>query len=273
MNIGSKKMKFILLYLSLFSLCFCDYKQLKKHSSVKVIPDTKVYLDLNSFEIGDLISIEIEMNLFFGGNKKAYTFQIGQVPASTYYDSDCWSNLQSVTNRNASCSNSEKCTFKWEEIKKEGNKYIYITTPAPFDDFYTFWGEKIKIKNPGGELSAGAIVGIVFGVIAFIVILVILIVCCCCCGQNRQCCLCCSCCNCCCCKKMYYGTTIQANVVPVQQPVYPQPVPVVPVTPVAPVTPATPYYPTPAPAYPATGPAYPQYNQSQPYTSARVIHN
>ena len=68
---------------------------------------------------------------------------------------------------------------------------------------------------------------------------------------------------------MYYGATIQASI-PIQQPVYPQPVPVVSVTPVAPVTPA---YPTPAPAYPITGPVYPQgYNQSQPYTSARVIH-
>jgi len=265
-------MKFILLYLSLFSLCFCQYKQLKKHSSVKVEPDTKVYLDLNSFKTGDLISFEIEMNLFFGGDKKLYEFKIGQVPASSYYESTYWNTLQTVRNRNVSCDFDDVCTFKWEEIKKEGNNYIYIITPTPFSGFFSTWGEKIKIKNLGGELSAGAIVGIVFGVIAFIAILVILIVCCCCCGQNKQCCLCCSCCNCCCCKKTYSGTTIQASI-PVQQPVYPQPVPVVPVTPVAPVTPSTPYYPTPAPVYPATGPAYPQYNQSQPYTSARVMHN
>ena len=54
-------MKFILLILSLFSFSLCQYIQLKKHSSVKVKPGTKVYLDLSSFEIGELISFEIEM--------------------------------------------------------------------------------------------------------------------------------------------------------------------------------------------------------------------
>jgi len=273
-------MKFILLILSFFSLSFCQYKELKKHSSVNVAPDTKVYLDLSSFKTGDLISFEIEMDLFFGGNTKFYEFYIDQVPASSYHDPTYWNNLRKVKNGNVSCDSSSECTFKWEEIKEEESTYIYINPPAPFSDFYTFWDKKIKIKNLGGELSAGAIVGIVFGVIAFIAILVIIIVCCCCCSKNNQCCLCCSCCNCCCCKKTNYVTVIQANT-PIQQPVYPQPVPIAPVTPVVPVTPVTPVYPnpapvypTPGPVYPATGPAYPQgYNQSQPYTSARVMHN
>jgi hypothetical protein len=267
-------MKFILLILSFFSLSFCQYKKLKKHGSVKVAPETKVYLDLSSFVVGDLISFEIELELFFGGNKNFYEFSIGQVPASSYYDSNYWNSLHRVRNGNASCDDRDKCIFTWEEIKKEGSTYIYIIPPAPFDNYYSFWEKKIKIKNLGGGLSTGEIVGIVFGVIAFIAIFVVLIVCCCCiCQKNNGCCLCCACCDCCCCKKMYYGTTIQASI-PIQpvypQPVYPQPVPVVSVTPVAPVTPA---YPTPAPAYPITGPVYPQgYNQSQPYTSARVIH-
>ena len=267
-------MKFILLILSLFSLSICQYKELKKHSSVKVAPETKVYLDLSSFVTGDLISFEIEMDLFNGGNTNYYEFFIGQVPASSYYDSTYWNNLRRVKNGNVSCDFDDVCTFTWEEIKREGSTYIFIYPPAPYSNFYTFWDEKIKIKNLGGGLSSAAIVGIVFGVIAFIAILVLIIVFCCCCRQNNQCCFCCRCCDCCCCKKMYYGATIQASI-PIQQPVYPQPVypqpvPVVSVTPVAPVTPA---YPTPAPAYPITGPVYPQgYNQSQPYTSARVIH-
>ena len=261
-------MKFILLILSLFSLSICQYKELKKHSSVKVAPQTKVYLDLSSFKTGDLISFEIEMNLFYGGNTNYYEFFIDQVSVSSYYDSTYWNNLRRVKNGNVSCNIHDECTFTWEEIKREGSTYIFIYPPAPYSSFYTFWDEKIKIKNLGGGLSSAAIVGIVFGVIAFIAILILIIVFCCCCRQNNQCCLCCRCCDCCCCKRMYYGATIQASI-PIQ-PVYPQPVPVVSVTPVAPVTPA---YPTPAPAYPITGPVYPQgYNQSQPYTSARVMH-
>ena len=55
-----------LLFLLSLSLIFCQsYKELKKHSSVKVIPDTKVYLNISSFEVVELISFEIEMNLFF----------------------------------------------------------------------------------------------------------------------------------------------------------------------------------------------------------------
>ena len=43
-----------------------NYTQLKKHSSVKVIPDERVYFDISSFEVGDLITIEIIMDLWHG---------------------------------------------------------------------------------------------------------------------------------------------------------------------------------------------------------------
>ena len=241
-------MMFILLILSLLSLCFCEYKELKKHSSVKVIPDTKVYLDIKNFEIGDLISFEIKMDLFYGSETSFYEFYIDQVPASTYYDSTYWNNLRRVKNTDVSCNSRRDCTFKWEETKKEGNTYIYIIPPAPFWGFYSLWGNKIKIKHLGGKLSVGTILGIVFGVIAFIVILIVLIsLCCCFCPQNSRCCLCCQGCNCCCCRRRYYGANI-----PYSQPVYPAPVPVpVPV-------PATPIYPTPTPVYSVPGEIYPQ---------------
>ena len=248
---------FILLILSLLSLICCDYKELKKHSSVKVIPDTKVYLDLSNFETGDLISFEIEMDLFYGNQTSFYEFYIDQVPASSYYDPTYWSNLRRVKNANVSCESDNECTFKWEEIKKEGNNYIFIITPEPYSSFYSFWDEKIKIENVGGKLSVGAIIGIVFGVIAFIVILVVLISCCCCyCSQtNNRCSLCCPCCNCCCCKRIYYPTTIHANI-PYQQPVYPAPVPVPVPVPVAPAYNPAPVYPVPGQVYPQAQPFY-----------------
>lgn len=256
-------MMFNLLFIFLFSLSFCQYEKLKKHSSVKVAPNTKVYLDLSDFDTGDLISFEIEMDLFFGSSSEtnAYEFYIDQVPATSYYDPNYWNNLRKVNNANVSCESGDDCTFSWEEIKKEGNTYIYIIPPEPFTDFYTFWGEKIKIKNIGGKLAAGAIVGIVIGVIAFIVILIVLISCCCCVfSQNKRCCLCCQCCNCCCCKKTSYGVVVQANV-PYQQPVYQTPVAVNPVYP----APA----PAPAPVYPVTGQVYSQgYTSNQPPYSA-----
>jgi hypothetical protein len=215
-----EKMMFILLILSLLSLGFCEYKKLSKYSSVKVAPKVNVYLDLSSFKTGDLISLEIGMDLFFGGNTKTYEFYIDQVPASSYYDSKYWNSLRKVKNSNVTCSRGDYCTFTWEEIKKEESTYIYIIPPEPFSDFYTFWGYKIKIINTGG-LSTGEIVGIVLGVVGFLVILGIIIYC-------------------CCYRKRYYGIEVPANNT-VQQPAYQPPVQ---------------NYQSPGPIYQPPGPAY-----------------
>ena len=52
--------------LSLYILTSCQkYSQLKKHSSVKVAPLTRVYFDTKDFQTGELISLEIKMDLFF----------------------------------------------------------------------------------------------------------------------------------------------------------------------------------------------------------------
>jgi hypothetical protein len=239
-------MLILLLILSLLSLSCCEYKELKKHSSIKVIPNTNVYLDLSKFKTGDLISFEIKMDLIFAIDTSFYEFYIEQVQVSSYYDSTYWEHLRKVKNANVSCDIHKDCTYKWEEIKKEGSTYIYIIPLAPYPEFYSFWGKQIEIKQVGGGLSVGAIVGIVLGVIAFIVILVILISCCCCyCSHNSRSCLCCQCCNCCCCRRRYYGANIAYS-----QPVYPAPVPVP--VPVAPV------YPTPTQVYPVPGQVYPQ---------------
>lgn len=164
-----KKIAIFLFFL--IAIVLCDYKKLSKYSSVSVIPDTKVYLDISSFETGELISLEFKMDLFFGDDRKSYKFQIDQVPASTYYDYKYWNNLRTVVNKNVTESSGGVCIFKWEEIKKSGNTYIYINVPAPFDDFYSFWGNKIKITNTGG-LSDGEIAGIVIGIMVPIIILV-----------------------------------------------------------------------------------------------------
>lgn len=58
-------MVFILIFLSLLSLRFCQYKKLPKYSSVKVSAETKVYLDLSYFKVDDIISLEIEIDYFF----------------------------------------------------------------------------------------------------------------------------------------------------------------------------------------------------------------
>ena len=243
---------FLFLSFLLFSSTFCQYKELSKHGSVKVIPETKVYMDISSFKTGELISFEITMDLFYGSSDTdSYTFKIDQVPASNYYDPDCWNNLRIVTNKNVTKSGDDY-TFSWEEIKQEGKNYIYIFPPAPFPDFYTFWGEKIKITNLGGGLSTGAIIGIVLGVIFFIIILIILIFVCCYCCKCGNCCLCCRCCSCCpCCRR--YNYNVQVN-----QPIYPQPVYSQPAYP-QPVYPQPVY---PQPVYPQ--PAYPQPAYSQP---------
>ena len=218
----------------------CDYTKLSKYSSVTLPPDRRVYLDISSFEIGELITFEIKMDLFFGDSycKSSYEFYIGQVPANIYYDSYYWNNLPKVTTTSVTCSSSSVCIFTWEEIKKSGNNYIYILTPAPFDNFYSFWEKEIKISNTGG-LSAGEIAGIVIGSIVFVGGIITLILACYCCKHHLSCgefCPCCACCT-CCGNSVIIGMKYPINQPPVigsypapapqivfNQPVYPQPV-------------------------------------------------
>lgn len=232
-----EKTMFILLILSSLSLGLCEYEKLSKYSSVKVKPDTNVYLDLSSFNVGELITLEIRMDLFFGDTRSYYTFSIDQVPASNYYETSYWNNLRTVKNSNVTCSSSEYCTFTWEEIKKQGNNYIFIKTPAPFSNFYSFWGNKIKIVNTGG-LSTGEIVGIVFGVIGFIVIVGVIVYF-------------------SCLRKRYSTLDIQSNST-VPQPYQTTTPPV--------YQPTVPVYQPPNPAYPPSVPVYQPPNPVQPYS-------
>ena len=231
----------IIILLSFISIA-CEYKKLAKYSFVRVAPDTKVYLDISSFEIGELITFEIKMDLFFGSSdcESSYEFYIGQVPAKDYYDSFYWNSLPNVTSRNVTCSH-HVCIFTWDEIKKSGNNYIFIIPPTPFDSFYSFWENKIKISNTGG-LSAGAIAGIVIGSIAFIGGIITLILVCYCCKHHLSCgefCPCCACCTCCFCG----NSAIIGMKYPINQPV---------------ITPVIGTYPAPVPQVVYNPPVYPQ---------------
>ena len=225
----------IVLYLSLIILIHCyDYKELKKHSSVKVPPDTRVYFDLSKFDVGESIEFEITMDLSNGGYRNKYDFKIDQVSAISYI-SDNWASLPQETSRDVSCKSGGECTFSWEETKEVGKDYIYIIPHTP----YPGYSKKIEIEHLGGGLSAGAIAGIVIGCIVFVAIIVILISCCCCrCNPGCQtscysCCPCCHCCS-CCCPRVQYGiggavrpgfiTGPTAVPVAVATPIYPPPV-------------------------------------------------
>ena len=128
------------------------FEELPKYDTIKVIPDTRVYLDISSFEVGRSIYIEFTMDLFFSKiSKDSYTFQIGQVPSKYKDDYSYWSNLPTVTTKNVSSTEKgvKDYTYLWVEIKKPGMNYLYIIPPEPYKDFYTFWKNKIKIKNIG----------------------------------------------------------------------------------------------------------------------------
>ena len=79
--------------------------------------------------MGKLITFEISMDLFLSHeNTISYTFQIEQV------DSWYWNNLRTVINNKVNGSKSNRIS-KWEEIKQEGKKFIYIILPTPFESF------------------------------------------------------------------------------------------------------------------------------------------
>ena len=114
-------MKKLFIILSSIILSLCSYRELTKGDFINVIPGTNVYFDISSFDEGDTISFELEMDLDYGPpiSRTEYQLGIGQVSATIYTDSSCWSNLQTVTNKNVTCDISHVCTFKWEEKKSQ----------------------------------------------------------------------------------------------------------------------------------------------------------
>ena len=113
-----ESMIIILLILSLLSSSFCGFRELPKNGQIRVIPDTEVYLDLSSFKVGDLITINITINLFFAKSRDTYSFYIDQVPASSWDNYSYWTNLTKVKYIDES-SVSGNCKFKWEEKKRK----------------------------------------------------------------------------------------------------------------------------------------------------------
>ena len=140
----------VLLYFLIGIISCFQFIELPRYDTIEVIPNTKVYLDISSFEVGQSIYLEFTLDLFFCKEAKdKYTFQIAQVNTKYKDDYKYWSKLPNVTTRNVT-SLSKDYTFSWVEIKKEGMNYIFINPPEPYDKFYTFWRNKIIIKNTGG---------------------------------------------------------------------------------------------------------------------------
>ena len=141
-------MQKLFIILSSIILSLCSYKELSKGDTINVIPRTNVYFDISSFDVGETISFEFEMDLFFGDpiTRTQYQFEIGQVSTASYSDSYYWSHLMAVTNKNVTCDSIHICTFTWEEKKQTGNTYIFIYPPEPYTGFYSSLGEKIKIN-------------------------------------------------------------------------------------------------------------------------------
>ena len=178
----------IFLLILFLSFTYEAYEKLPQYDSINVIPDTKVYIDMSSFNNGSLISIEIGLDFIHSPSytyKHTYTYKIGQVAASTFYDPIAWNNLPYVNNSNVTCDSSEYCIFRWEEIKSSGNNFIYILPPAPYNSYYSLYSKKIKIsmikeeEEEGKEKSkrpnALGIVGIVFGCIGIISLIISII--------------------------------------------------------------------------------------------------
>ena len=166
----------IILSIILISSSAFEYQKISKYSSSKVKPGTRVYIDISSFKTGELIKLELSMDQFWSpyNTKYSYTFNIGQKYATNIEYDSYWTYLNSVTNRNYTCSGFY-CYYPWNEIKQAGTNYILIIPLEPFTGFYSNHGELIKVNHLGG-LSAGAIVGIVFGCIGGFVLLIAVII-------------------------------------------------------------------------------------------------
>ena len=139
----------LLFYLISIISCY-KLQKLPKYDVIDVSPDTRVYLDISSFNVSESINLEYTMNLIFSlESKDNYTFQIGQVFCEDYHDYRCWRNLPTYINENVTESDKFTYTFSWTEIKQEGMNYIFTIPPAPYESF-NFYRLKITIKNTGG---------------------------------------------------------------------------------------------------------------------------
>ncbi len=202
----------ILTFFLLPQLFFCQIlKELKKYDSLKVIPDTKIYLDVSTFNDYEQVCFEITMDLFFASDqeRQEYKFYLEQVSFTTHPSPSYWDKLPQVVATDKE-GYDDDITFKYDVVKQPGSTYIYIKTPEPFEDYYNFWEKKIKIKNAGGP---GNVLAIVLGIVIPIIIIIIIIIICC--VYSR--------------RKRYYANGVQ-RVIPqavyVQtnpvQPIYPQ---------------------------------------------------
>ena len=107
----------LLFYLISIISCY-KLQKLPKYDFIDVFPDTRVYLDVSSFDVGESINLEYTMNLIFSlESKDNYTFQIGQVSCEDYDDYRCWRNLPTYTNENVTESRGFNYTFSWTEIR------------------------------------------------------------------------------------------------------------------------------------------------------------
>ena len=195
----------IYLLLFLISSSFESYQELPKFGSVEALPDSKVYINISSYSIGELIFLEfgVDYSTYYSFDKNyRYDMKIGQVSASNHYDQKEWNSLTSFTNENRTCNSRKYCIFTWEEIKQKGNNFIYILPSEPYSGYYSNDGKKIKIsmieegkkkeeekkeqegtkesdvkkEEQGGKgLGAGAIVGIVFGCVGIISLIISII--------------------------------------------------------------------------------------------------
>ena len=162
----------------LFPAFFCQIlKELKKYGSLKVVPGTKLYLDISTFKDGEAICFEITMDLFFAETElqeRQYQFYLSQVSFTTHPDNSYWdTDLPQVTATDKE-GELDETKFKYDVIKQAGSTYIYIKLPAPFTHFYTIYENKIKIKNAGGSnLNAlGTVLGIIIPLIIIIAIII-----------------------------------------------------------------------------------------------------
>ena len=186
--------------------------------------------------------------------QQQYQFFLSQVsftshPENSYWDTD----LDQVTATDKE-GDTDKTTFKYDVNKQPGSTYIYIKLPTPFPDFYTFWGNTIKIKNAGGSNLSVLIIVLAIILPIIIIITIIIIICCCCIRRKR-----------------YYAGRIQPIPVVTPQPVYVQQNVAQPIYPVYQTASVQQNLPQANYQYINAQPIYPQPNyQQQNYTQQRT---
>lgn len=153
-------MKALIIFIISFSFCTETFKKL--YGTTTVLTETKVYLDIKKYKVGQKIIFEFK---FPDEDERfsSYSFKIGQTTSEDYKDLDIWNALKT---KNSKCGAEKdfQCFYEWTETKLENSTYIFIIPLKPSNGYNTYVEIHYTTNKTRDILIALVLVALIFGI-------------------------------------------------------------------------------------------------------------